>query len=108
MEQCHQTSPQAILLSANNKEVLICLNFPGPGICNQPFTKERILFNGEGSEMSYSELLGCTSDCFQFVLELGRGAPGFKIVVPGVPIMAYWLTNPTRSHEVSGLIAGLA
>ena len=28
----------------------------------------------------------------------------------GVPIMAQWLTNPTRNHEVAGLslIAGLA
>ena len=27
---------------------------------------------------------------------------------PGVPIMAQWLTNPTRNHEVLGLIPGLA
>ena len=26
----------------------------------------------------------------------------------GVPIMAQWLTNPTRNHEVSGSIPGLA
>jgi len=26
----------------------------------------------------------------------------------GVPVMAQWLTNPTRNHEVSGLIHGLA
>ena len=26
----------------------------------------------------------------------------------GVPIMAQWLTNPTRNHEVAGLIAGIA
>ena len=26
----------------------------------------------------------------------------------GVPVMAQWLTNPTRSHEVAGLIPGLA
>ena len=25
----------------------------------------------------------------------------------GVPIVAQWLTNPTRNHEVSGLILGL-
>ena len=25
----------------------------------------------------------------------------------GVPVMAQWLTNPTRNHEVSGLIPGL-
>ena len=26
----------------------------------------------------------------------------------GVPIVAQWLTNPTRNHEVAGLILGLA
>jgi len=26
----------------------------------------------------------------------------------GVPIVAQWLTNPTRNHEVEGLIPGLA
>ena len=25
----------------------------------------------------------------------------------GVPVMAQWLTNPTRNHEVAGLIPGL-
>ena len=27
---------------------------------------------------------------------------------PGVPVVAQWLTNPTRNHEVAGLIPGLA
>ena len=27
--------------------------------------------------------------------------------IVGVPIMAQWLTNPTRNHEVAGLISGL-
>ena len=31
-----------------------------------------------------------------------------KQVVLGVPIMAQWLTNPTRNHEVVGSIPGLA
>ena len=26
----------------------------------------------------------------------------------GVPVVAQWLTNPTRSHEVAGSIPGLA
>ena len=26
----------------------------------------------------------------------------------GVPLMALWLTNPTRNHEVVGSISGLA
>jgi len=31
-----------------------------------------------------------------------------KNPVAGVPIVAQWLTNPTRNHEVAGLIPGLA
>ena len=26
----------------------------------------------------------------------------------GVPVVAQWLTNPTRNHEVAGSIPGLA
>ena len=26
----------------------------------------------------------------------------------GVPVMAQWLTNPTRNHEVAGLVLALA
>ena len=29
-------------------------------------------------------------------------------VSPRVPVVAQWLTNPTRNHEVEGLIPGLA
>ena len=31
-----------------------------------------------------------------------------KLKRRGVPVMAQWLTNPTRNHEVVGLIPGLA
>ena len=31
-----------------------------------------------------------------------------KIPKLGVPVMAQWLTNPTRNHEVTGLIPALA
>ena len=31
-----------------------------------------------------------------------------KILSPGVPVVAQWFTNPTRNHEVVGLIPGLA
>ena len=27
---------------------------------------------------------------------------------PGVPVVAQWLTNPTRNHKVAGSIPGLA
>ena len=34
---------------------------------------------------------------------------GFSsIKICGVPIVKQWLTNPTRNHEVAGLILGLA
>ena len=29
-------------------------------------------------------------------------------VLAGVPVVAHWLTNPTRNHEIAGLIPGLA
>ena len=31
-----------------------------------------------------------------------------KVVWRGVPIVVQWLTNPTRNHEVVGLIPGLS
>ena len=31
-----------------------------------------------------------------------------KVISPGVPIGAQWLTNPTRNHEVGGSIPALA
>ena len=31
-----------------------------------------------------------------------------KVIQLGVPVVAQWLTNPTRNHEVVGSIPGLA
>ena len=31
-----------------------------------------------------------------------------KAQIPGVPVVAQWLTNPTRNHEVAGSIPALA
>ena len=31
-----------------------------------------------------------------------------KLNTLGVPVVAQWLTNPTRNHEVAGSIPGLA
>ena len=31
-----------------------------------------------------------------------------NLALPGVPIVAQWLTNPTRNHKVAGSIPGLA
>ena len=38
---------------------------------------------------------------------LNLGVP-IKMQMLGVPIVAQWLANPTRNHEVAGLIPGLA
>ena len=43
------------------------------------------------------------SEGFQFILP----RPIRKITI-GVPVVAHWLTNVTRNHEVVGLIPGLA
>ena len=37
-----------------------------------------------------------------------KGPRIFRMVNDGVPVVALWLTNPTRNHEVAGLIPGLA
>ena len=42
------------------------------------------------------------------VSELINTRPSKKHKWGGVPIMAQWLTNLTRNHEVLGLIPGLA
>ena len=33
---------------------------------------------------------------------------GVKILARGVPVVAQWLTNPTRNHEVEGSVPALA
>ena len=35
-------------------------------------------------------------------------AKGNQKKARGIPVVAQWLTNPTRNHEVGGLIPGLA
>ena len=37
----------------------------------------------------------------------GRAQVGYKIVFSRVPVVAQWLTNPTRNHEVVVSIPGL-
>ena len=32
----------------------------------------------------------------------------YFIITFGIPVLAQWLTNPTRNHEVVGSIPGLA
>jgi len=38
----------------------------------------------------------------------GQNYYPLKITFREVPVMAQWLTNPTRNHEVAGSIPGLA
>ena len=46
--------------------------------------------------------------CFVIGLKLCLKSFSFKIKnTLGVPVVAQWLTNVTRSHEVSGSIPGL-
>ena len=40
--------------------------------------------------------------------EYWNGKQAIKKNERGVPVVAQWLTNPTRNHEVAGLIPGLA
>ena len=37
-----------------------------------------------------------------------KQTPGRNYLVQGVPVVAQWLTNPTRNHEVAGSVPGLA
>ena len=48
-----------------------------------------------------------------YVTALRRGTGAWKaffitVRPSGVPVVAQWLTNPTRNHEVEGSIPGLA
>ena len=38
----------------------------------------------------------------------GKGREIFKSKFLGVPVMAQWLTNPTKNHEIVGSIPALA
>ena len=51
-------------------------------------------------QKAYSRFMWCLT--FLYVFCFSRKS------VLGVPVVAYWLTNPTRNHEVAGLIPALA
>ena len=40
--------------------------------------------------------------------QLGGPEPELKIFPSGVPVVAQWLMNPTRNHEVAGSVPALA
>ena len=45
---------------------------------------------------------------FWFLFLTGNRMERKKFKFQGVPVVAQWLTNPTRDHEVVGLTPGLA
>ena len=49
-------------------------------------------------------------DFVSYSQNISTGAPLFLVTLKinwyGVPVVAQWLTNPTRNHEVVGLIPG--
>ena len=65
-----------------------------------------LLFAGSDKELGYS-LYECTLSLRR--LENNEELNCFlKIIFHGVPVMAQWLLNPTRNHEVADSIPGLA
>ena len=40
--------------------------------------------------------------------EIQKKSRVMNIFPSGVPVVAQWLTSPTRNHDVAGLIPGLA
>ena len=42
------------------------------------------------------------------VFSTWSGIHEFQNVMEGVPVVAQWLTNPTRNHEVAGSVPALA
>ena len=50
----------------------------------------------------------CVSSLGVFTQKLSFVFSSLKYSDLGVPIVAQWLTNPTRNHEVAGSIPGLA
>ena len=49
-----------------------------------------------------------THDILYTIFNMKLSTNQFKIGFEGVPLMAQWLTNPTKNHEVVGSIPVLA
>ena len=50
----------------------------------------------------------CTPMFIVALFTIAKTRKQLKCPLTGVPIMAQWLTNPTRNHEVAASIPGLA
>ena len=60
--------------------------------------------NFQSSETILSDTITLDSG----IIYLSKPKDGTSRMNSGVPVMAQWLTNPTRNHEVAGSIPGLA
>ena len=64
---------------------------------------------GSGVVVALVEAGSCSSDSTPSLgTSICHGSSPRKGKKTGVPIMAQWLTNPTRNDEVAGSILGLA
>ena len=58
--------------------------------------------------MKYSKKLYSRRGCYPCMKAFAYNFFHLKDANGGVPVVAQWLTNPTRNHEVAGSIPGLA
>ena len=58
--------------------------------------------NGKSRSVLLFTLFGSSSD-----VQAINSSPDENNLAIGVPVVAQWLTNPTRDHEVAGLIPSL-
>ena len=75
------------------------------GGCKEPWSREALVSVGTASP---EDRAGTCSKGFleEAKPELGPGEARFRH--RGVPVMAQWLMNPTRNHEIAGSIPALA
>ena len=71
------------------------------------FIKTNKKLNFSTNKKFYSNSFLVASTCMKLLYVCMLESPG-ALKIPGVPVVAQWLTNPTRNHEVAGSIPALA
>ena len=110
---CISTLPQTSLLYLQPKpSFLTCFSleaaFSGYPLCPRPINVKNAPWTGSRMANKVQEKhLGSEKNISPFVVVPPRGAE-FRIWKPGIPVMAQWLTDPTRNREIAGSIPGLA